>query len=373
MPRRILVVKLADLGDLLTATPALRALRLTFPAARIDALVTPGSASLLRGSDAVDQLITFDKSAFDRPGRAPGALPAALALAGRLRAARYDALVLLHHLTTLYGTAKYAALALASGAPRRAGLDNGRGWFLTHRVRDDGFGARHEVDYWLAVVGALGAAHPRPRLEIVVPPAAEARAARRWAALGLEAEPAAVVHPGSGGFSLARRWPAERYASLVRRLVTDLGLRVAVLAGPAPGERALAERIVSAVDSPAALLLRDVPTPQELAAILRRAALFIGNDSGVMHLAAAVEIPVVAIFGPSNHRAWGPYPPGAPRNVVVREPLACSPCIHRGHAFGTPNGCPARTCLRLVEVEAVLQAAEQALACARPPADLLTR
>lgn len=362
MPRRILVVKLADLGDLLTATPALRALRLTFPAARIDALVTPGSASVLSGSDAVDQLIPFDKFVFDRPARALPALPRALALAARLRANRYDALVLLHHLTTLYGTAKYAALALASRAPLRVGLDNGRGLFLTHRVPDAGFGARHEVEYWLAVVGALGAAHPSPRLEIAVPAAAEASAARRWDALGLGNAPVAVVHPGSGAFSLARRWPAERYTALVRHLVSRLGLKVAVLAGPAAGERALAEGIVRAVDSPAVLLLDDVPTPQELAAVLRRAALFIGNDSGVMHLAAAVETPVVAIFGPSNHRAWGPYPPDAPRNVVVREPLACSPCIHRGHAFGTPAGCPARTCLDLIEVETVFQAVEQLLA-----------
>jgi ADP-heptose:LPS heptosyltransferase len=67
----------------------------------------------------------------------------------------------------------------------------------------------------------------------------------------------------------------------------------------------------------------------------------------------------VAIFGPTNHRAWGPYPPDAPRHAVVREPLACSPCIHRGHAFGTPSGCPARTCLDVVSVETVFEAARR--------------
>jgi heptosyltransferase-2 len=94
--------------------------------------------------------------------------------------------------------------------------------------------------------------------------------------------------------------------------------------------------------------------------------LCIGNDSGVLHLATAVETPVVAIFGPSNHLAWGPYPPGN-RNVVVREPVACSPCIHRGHRFGTPEGCPARTCLQIVEVETVFEAAARVLRAGQTP------
>ena len=359
-PRRILVVKLADLGDLLTATPALRALRETFPTARIDALVTPSSATLLRGSDAVDRVIPFDKFAFDRMQGTLSALPKGLALGRRLRAARYDTLMLLHHLTTAYGTAKYAALALASGAPVRAGLDNGRGWFLTHRAPDDGFGARHEVDYWLSVVATLGASNPRPRLELVIPPEAEAAAAERWAAFGLEGRQVTVLHPGSGAFSLARRWPAERYAALGDRLAEERDLAVVVLAGPAPGESELAEAVARGMRHPAALL-SGVPSVQELAALLGRAALFVGNDSGVMHLASTVECPIVAVFGPTNYRAWGPYPPDSPRHAVVREPLACSPCIHRGHSFGTPSGCPARTCLDIVTVEMVFETATRVL------------
>jgi heptosyltransferase-2 len=336
----------------------LRALRLSFPDARIDALVTPNSATLLRGSDAVDRIVRFDKFAFDRPTQAISSIPKALGLGRQLRAARYDTLVLLHHLTTTFGTAKYVALTLGSGAPIRAGLDNGRGRFLTHRARDEGFGACHEVDYWLSVVGALGATNSHPRLELPIPPAAEAAAAERWAALGLDGERAAVVHPGSGAFSLARRWPPDRFATLADRLTGELGLRVAVLAGPAPGEAELARDVLGMMHA-RGTLLEAIPSVQELAAVLSRGALFVGNDSGVMHVAAAVERPIVAIFGPTNHRAWGPYPPDAPRHAIVREPLACSPCIHRGHSFGTPSGCPARTCLDLVSVEMVFEAARK--------------
>jgi ADP-heptose:LPS heptosyltransferase len=77
-----------------------------------------------------------------------------------------------------------------------------------------------------------------------------------------------------------------------------------------------------------------------------------------------VDTPVVAVFGPSNDRAWGPYPAGDPRHQVVREQVACAPCIHRGHRFGTPQGCRARTCLAILEPSAVLSAAERALGAA---------
>src|SRR4029077_16821134 len=105
--------------------------------------------------------------------------------------------------------------------------------------------------------------------------------------------------------------------------------------------------------------------PQETAAFLARTRLFVGNDSGVLHLAVAAGRPVVAVFGPSNDRAWGPYPLDAPRHAVVRARLACSPCIHVGHRFGTPQGCPARTSLDLVGSAQGVAAAERVLGTAQ--------
>ncbi len=132
--KRILAVKLADLGDLLTATPALRALRNEYPDAHIGALVTPSSAIILRGTDAVDEIVPFEKSTFDRKRAAARSFPHAARMVQTLRRGRWDCVVLFHHLTTWFGTAKYAALCLASPASVRAGLDNGRGRFR-HTVR----------------------------------------------------------------------------------------------------------------------------------------------------------------------------------------------------------------------------------------------
>lgn len=360
-PGRILVVKLASLGDLLTATPALRALRTTFPEAHIGVLTTPASAPALRGLDSFDQVVTFDKFAFDRPSDAARGLPGALALARDLRAGQWDTLVLLHHLTTPFGLAKYAALSLGSGAAQRIGLDNGRGrWFLTDSAVDRGFGWRHEVDYGLDVVGVLGARHPsEPRLELCIAPDDDGWASARWTELQLDK--AVLVVPGSGAFSRARRWSPERFAQVGAALLDRYGLAPLVLSGVDPDEQALA-RVVAAQIGPIARIAPPAPSPQALGALVRRCRLVVANDGGVVHVATAVATPVVAIFGPSNDRAWGPYPPDTPDHQVVRETLACAPCIHRGHSFGTPQGCPARTCLAILEVPDVLAAAERALA-----------
>lgn len=360
-PDRILVVKLATLGDLLTITPALRALRDAFPDSHIGVLTTPGGVQALRGLDSVDETIAFDKVLFDRPRDAVRSLPHALTLANRLRAGRWDTLILLHHLTTAFGVAKYAALALGSGAPTRVGLDNGRGgWFLTHGAPDHGFGWQHEVEYWLDVVEILGAARPvRPRLELAIAPDDDRWAEREWRRLGLR-DNVVLLGPGSGAFSRARRWYPERFAEVGRVLRHEHGLQPLVLSGVDPDERLLAQRVsLDGGDNwPVAF---PAPTSQALGALIRRCRLVVANDSGPVHVATAVGTPVVAIFGPSNDLAWGPYPPTKSSHQVAREVVACAPCIHRGHDFGTPQGCAARTCLAILEVASVVSAAERAL------------
>jgi ADP-heptose:LPS heptosyltransferase len=360
-PQRILVVRLASLGDMLITTPALRALRMAFPDAHIGVLTTPSSAPALRGLDSYDEVVTFDKFAFDRPRDALRGLPAALRLAAELRAGDWQTLILLHHLTTPFGIAKYAALSLGSGARQRVGLDNGRGrWFLTDSAVDRGFGWHHEVDYCLDVVGVLGARHPnQPRLELCVAPDDDSWAAVRWSELGLGE--AVLLAPGSGAFSRARRWAAERFVEVGHALLERHGLTPLVLSGLDPDEQALAQQVAAQI-GPAARIAPPAPSPQALGAMIRRCRLLVANDGGSVHVATAVGTPVVAVYGPSNDKAWGPYPPEDHRNQVVREALACSPCIHRGHSFGTPQGCPARTCLAIVEVPSVLAAAESALA-----------
>ncbi len=350
VPKRVLVVKLSDIGDVLTATPALRALRESFPAACLEVLVPPNSAPVLAKSPLVDEVIIFDKFQYDRPIDAlrPSSLADLLRFARDLRRQRYDCLVILHHLTTRWGTLKYAALALTSGAKVRVGLDNGRGWFLTHRVRDGGFGARHEVEYWLDVVGTIGAETGDASLEMTI-------GENDQIPMTDDQCPLVAIHPGSGGYSLARRWSAEGFAHVADALAEHHGARIVLVGTAADGVSQVASLMRSE-----AVNLEGKTNLSQLAAILERCDIFIGADSGVMHLAAAMGTPLVAIFGPSNHRAWGPWPRDG-RHIILRADLPCSPCSYVGYSVGQREGCQAMICMKAITAETVLAAAESLL------------
>lgn len=363
-PRRILVVKLFALGDLLNTTPALRALRARFPRARIDVLTTRQGRPGLANSPDVDEVIVFEKALFDAVGglASPRALLAGLRFALDLRLRRYDTLVLLHHLITPWGTLKYTALALWSGARIRAGLDNGRGWFLTHRALDRGFGTRDERQYWLAVAAALGAASDDDRPRFVVPEADRAAGAALVArARRGGAGPVVAIHSASGPYAPGRQWPPERFAAVADRLADALGAAIVLV-----GVRAEAEavgRVAAAMRHPALNLAGETALPT-LAGLLLGADLLLGNDSSVAHLAAALGTPTIALFGPSNERAWRPWgaatvvlpadggapavPPGA-RALAVRSAEPHAPCLYTGYGPGNPGGCPHCRCLAAID------------------------
>jgi heptosyltransferase-2 len=191
-----------------------------------------------------------------------------------------------------------------------------------------------------------------------IAPDEDAWAQARWNELS--PGDAALIVPGSGAFARARRWPPERFVSVASALYQQHGLTPIVLSGLNTDEQLLARSVADQI-GPVARIAPPAPSPQALGALVRRCRLVVGNDGGVIHVATAVDTPVVAIFGPSNDRAWGPYPVDDPQHQVVREQLACAPCIHRGHSFGTPQGCPARTCLAILQPDQVLAAVNTAL------------
>jgi heptosyltransferase-2 len=353
----VLAVKLADLGDLLLCEPALRALRAAWPICRIDVLTPPSSSELVPLLDERLASIEFPKGLFDSWERAlsPRAMRSAARLALRLRAARYDLILFFHHLTTTAGARKFGLLAAAAGARETGGLDNGRGSFLDQRIIDRGFGAMHEVDYMLAVATNAGGVpvDPRPRLP-------ERSVDRR----AVPTSPYAVLFPATGSYAPARAWMTDRYATVAAWLDTR-GLLPVVVGGA--DARAAARTIRSAV--PSTLDLAGRTSLSETAGVVADARVVIGGDSFVGHLAAALDRPLVSIFGPSNSDAWRPYtavpahryPNSGGSSLVVRHPLPCSPCIYTGHGLGRPAGCPARTCLDLVSTADVIAATQRAL------------
>jgi len=365
---RILVIKMAGIGDLLLATPALRALRETYPHAHIDLLVTPDSVGILNGWQVIDRIIVLDKYLFDYPQQfltRPHNLLRLKPLWRDLRDGHYDAVLLLHHLTLPFGRLKHQLLLRATGAQWRVGLDNGHGWFLNVRVKDNGFGAMHEAEYYLAVAGAVGAKTKDKRLVV---PLSEADHRQAWQLL-YEHEtpqnmrhPIIAMHPGSGGYSTARRWAPERFAQLADTLYSSVGGQLLLLGGPEEAE--LHQHIIDMMHSE--MPVRSMAGRGRIkvtAALLEQVDLFIGNDSALVHLAVAAGTPTVAIFGLTNAQAWGPFADekAGQQALIVRLNLPCMPCFYRGHDLGTPEGCATRDCLALLGVDPVATAARRLL------------
>ena len=364
----ILVIKMAGIGDLLLATPALRALRETYPHAHIDLLVTPDSAGILNGWQVIDRIIVLDKYLFDYPQQfltRPHNLLRLKPLWRDLRDGHYDAVLLLHHLTLPFGRLKHQLLLRATGAQWRVGLDNGHGWFLNVRVKDDGFGAMHEAEYYLAVAATVGAKTTDKRLVV---PLSEADHRQAWQLL-YEHEtpqnmrhPIIAMHPGSGGYSTARRWAPERFAQLADTLYSGVGGQLLLLGGLEEAE--LHQHIIDMMHSE--MPVRSMAGRGSIkvtAALLEQVDLFIGNDSALVHLAVAAGTPTVAIFGLTNAQAWGPFADekAGQQALIDRLNLPCMPCFYRGHDLGTPEGCATRDCLALLGVDPVATAARRLL------------
>jgi lipopolysaccharide heptosyltransferase II len=198
----------------------------------------------------------------------------------------------------------------------------------------------HAVDRYLLVAEALGLVIERPvRFNVHVPDAARQAIATRLGAINPSGRPLAALAPGSQWAS--KRWPAEQFASLADRLV-EQGARVVLLG--APGEKPLVERIRAMMLKDAASLAGETTLP-ELAALFERAGVVVANDSGPMHLAVALERPVVALYGPTSEKRTGPYGGAA---VVLKSDRPCAPCYE-------PD-CEDPECMRDITVARALEA-----------------
>ncbi|MBI4506667.1 MAG: lipopolysaccharide heptosyltransferase II [Chloroflexi bacterium] len=342
-PSRVLLVKPCCFGDLLMATPVFAALRATFPALDLALLTSSWARPAVATNPDLSRIISSDALGLGRPD-----LAAALRLGRRLHGERFDWLLVLDRSPLL------ALLALASGAPLRAGLDSrGRGLALTCRipVPPD----RHEADLYQDVLRPLDVPVRDPLPRYVVDPRAAEQVDALLGALGA-GRPLAVLHPGGGqnpGTTLlAKRWAPERYAALATRLVARAGATVLVVGAESdrPATAAVAAGLRPGArwhDLTARLAL------PELAALCARADLYVGNDSGPLHLAAAVGAPTLGLFGPTPPAR---YAPRGPRAVALRVPLDCRPCW-RGGPFPQCAG----RCMAALDVETVWAAAQRLL------------
>jgi predicted lipopolysaccharide heptosyltransferase III len=337
--RRVLVVRLRSIGDTVLATPSLHALRRFLPDARIDVLLEDWVAPLLEGSGDVDRVLTVRrKSQSSR-----------LRVARQLRAEGYDVAYNLH------GGSTAALLVRASGARQRVGYaDYAYASLHNHAAPPSaelwGREKTHSAEQQLALLGWTGVpVSDRPASRLAVTDDAAAAVERRLKEeAGLSShQPFALIHPAAAFDT--KTWAAENFARVVEHLAAR-GL--AAVAVAARGE----EKVIDEVRAHARAPLQgftDLSLP-ELTALAARASIFVGNDSGVAHVAAAVRTPQVVVFGSSNVAHWRPW--AVAPSEVVREEMYCAPCPGYTCAeFGTPE------CIRRVPAERVVAAVERVL------------
>lgn len=311
---KISVVLPNHLGDVVMATPALRALRRGRPEARIRAVVPRALASVLRGSPWIDEFVPHEIHA---AGGVLGKLRARLALARELRGS--DLVVVLPN------SFASALLAFASRAPRRLGYARaGRGLLLSEAVpapRASGrFVPTAMERYYLDLVRRLGCPDTGTHVELFVEAGAEAECEARFRAAGIsKLAPLVCLAPGAG-FGPSKLWPLSYVAEVATALRAD-GAQVALVHGP--GEQALADRICELAGAGIVSLGGEGMSLSLLKSVLSRAQLLICNDAGARHVAAAFEVPTLVLMGPT---AIGYTNLNLKRTKLLREPVECSPC-----------------------------------------------
>jgi lipopolysaccharide heptosyltransferase II len=341
----ILIIKPSSLGDIVHAVPTVAALRRRFPSARITWLVKREWAAVLEGNPHLDEVLALDLSLKGWP-----------AAWRAVRAGRFDTVV------DLQGLLRSALLGWISGAPVRIGFANGREgspWFYTKRVPVPS-PSMHAVDRYLLTAKYLGAdpGEVKPS-EFSLPhdTQAEARVEVLLAAAGIQAGATLVAMNPSARWE-TKRWPLGSFAAVGDRLQHDGAARVVLIGGR--DERHVGKQVLRAMRT-APIDLMGQTTLKELIAFLRRARLLITNDSGPMHLAAAVGTPVIALFGPTDPARTGPYGAG---HTVLRSGVPCSPCFSRRCTNAVEL-----ECLTSIRPENVIEAAmhllEQPLAVKR--------
>ncbi|MFI4917299.1 MAG: glycosyltransferase family 9 protein [Phycisphaerales bacterium JB060] len=319
--RRLLVVLPSWVGDAVMATPALRLVRDTLPGWYIGAICRPGVDQVLAGLDSLDELHVAPMSGVLGPKR----------VAAQLRPRRYSAALLL---TNSFSTALATRIA---GVPIRLGYDrDGRGVLLTHRLaapkRGDGEWAvvpaaayyHHAARAFLDVladrrVDAKAGIEPLParaRLELVATEADLRKGAEVLEAAGVD-EKARIAVLNPGGNNPAKRWPPKRFGQLADWLLEVHGITSVVNASPAEVE--IARAIRAASDSEPPCLADHGGSLGSLKGVLARSSLMVTNDTGPRHMAAALGVPVVSLFGPTDHR-WTTIPAPAGEALVLADP-----------------------------------------------------
>ena len=330
--QRILVRGTNWIGDAVMTTPALSALRVHYPHAEIVMLANPLVAELFRYHPSVDRVLVYDKK-----GRHHG-ISGFGRMVRELRAQHFDGAVLLQN------AIEAALLAVGAGISRRAGYTtDGRRLLLNYPVPVSAADKLlHHTDYYLQLLSRLGIEGGDGQLVLAC--TAEEQ---QWAAKLLDNDNVIAINPGAA-YGSAKRWLPERFAAVADALAQRYAARILLTGGP--GEVEIGNDIGAAMDT-AVINMVGQTSVRQMMALLAHSRLLVTNDSGPMHVAAAFAVPIVAVFGSTDHTTTSP---ASDKIKIVRSATDCSPCLLRQ--------CPTdHRCMTAISVADVVSAAVELL------------
>ncbi|RKY33038.1 MAG: lipopolysaccharide heptosyltransferase II [Candidatus Omnitrophota bacterium] len=338
--QRILIVRTDRIGDVLLSTPVIKALRDAYPGAYLAMMVRPYTKEIIEGNPYLDEIIIYDKKAKHKSWYN------SLNFTRVLRKKKFDLAIILHP------TIRAHLLTFLSGIPKRLGYDRKMGFLLTDKIKHTKQrGEKHELDYNFDLLDHLGIKAEEKELHMPIKDASE-----KWAENFLKEEgipqnqKLLTIHPGASCPS--KIWPPERFAEAADKLIDKYNFKTLIIAGPK--DLPIAEKVAKNMRHQAVNLAGKISVSQ-LASILKRSSLFISNDSGPVHIASALGIPVISIFG-RNQRGlssvrWGPI--GEKARILHKE-VGCIECL--------AHNCKKEfACLKAIGAEELINTAEELL------------
>jgi lipopolysaccharide heptosyltransferase I len=338
IPNSILAIRLSSFGDVLMTIPAVKALREHYPHARLTWLVEGSVGQLLHHQGFIDEVIHFPRGSIQgslKSGNLSSATKDMGNFLKKLRQGEYDLIIDFH------GIIKSALFSRLVKGKRTIGFGKTVAKEKSHLFYDENIENEtrrlHKVERNMLIPRHLGIGADIPEVQLEVPPDAESYVDQFFTRLQID-PPVFAVNPFSSKGSTFKRWGMDRYGELIRRIVGNMLGKVVILWGP--GEKGEANRLKEMAGEGVFLACpTDVP---QLLALLKRVNMYIGGDTGMMHLAALAGKPVLAIFGPTDHKINGPY---GSIHKIIRKDLPCSPCKNKK--------CQERKCLNDITVDEV--------------------
>lgn len=340
MNKKILIVRMDRIGDVVLSTAAIKAVRDANPASHIACIVRPYARDIVDGNPCINEVITYDKKGSEK------GLLGNIRFISDLSRKKFNLAIILHPKNSSH------LFTFLAGIPERAGYNKKLGILLTKKIpHTKQFGLKHEIDYMLDFLRYLGIESKDRSLYMPLNRASEKKISDIFSKNGIS-EKDTVISINPGASCASKRWSAERFAKVAGKLADKYGAKIVVIA--APEDKVFGDKVAALVKNKV-LNLSGRTSIADLASALKRSRLFISNDSGPVHIACALGTPVISIFGRSDRGLspvrWGPT---GKRDIALHKDVGCEVCL--------AHNCKRNfACLEAISVEEVAAAAERIL------------